>query len=234
MKARTLAVALHDVEPGTLERCALIRQWLAERGVDRVTLLAIPHAGERKLEPDGACADWLRIRMSDGDAIAQHGMHHHRRHAASRSRDWLADRQGGDAAEFVGLNAQQTAHAVGAGRALLAAAGLQPHGFVAPAYAYTPHLRRTLRSRFAWSAGLLTVQGARPLRVPAYGLGTSTTFKRRTSPAILRTGGVLSIRVLRLDVHPADLDHPRHIAALDDVLGRAAGRRPVTYDELAA
>jgi predicted deacetylase len=232
VKARTLAVALHDVEPGTLERCALIRQWLAERGVDRVTLLAIPHAGERKLEPDGACADWLRIRMSDGDAIAQHGMHHHRRHAASRSRDWLADRQGGDAAEFVGLTARETVDAVDAGRALLAAAGVEPRGFVAPAYAYTPALRRAVRSRFSWYGGLLAVQGARPLRVPAHGLGTSTTFKRRTSPAVLWIGSSLATTVVRLDVHPADFDHPRHIAALDGVLDRAAGRRPVTYDEL--
>ena len=38
----TIAVALHDIEPATFERCALIRDWLDDHGVDRVTLLVIP------------------------------------------------------------------------------------------------------------------------------------------------------------------------------------------------
>ena len=39
---RTLAVALHDIEPATFERAALLRDWLDDLGVDRVTLLVIP------------------------------------------------------------------------------------------------------------------------------------------------------------------------------------------------
>ena len=39
---RTLAVAVHDIEPATFERAALIRDWLDDLGVDRVTLLVIP------------------------------------------------------------------------------------------------------------------------------------------------------------------------------------------------
>jgi hypothetical protein len=232
--ARTLAIALHDVEPLTLDRCRFIRQWLADRGADRITLLAIPHAGPRALEPDGACADWLRARAAAGDAVAQHGMHHQRHRRAGPARAWLADRQGGDAAEFIGLTEQETADAVDAGRTLLTAAGLTPHGFVAPAYAYTRALRRALDSRYAWYGGLLGIHAARPLRTPAHGLGTSTDFKRRTSPALLRIGVSLPTSVVRLDVHPADFELPSHVSALDAALGRAHDRRPMTYDELAA
>jgi len=39
---RTLAVALHDIEPATFERAALLRDWLDDLGVGRVTLLVIP------------------------------------------------------------------------------------------------------------------------------------------------------------------------------------------------
>ena len=39
---RTLAVAVHDIEPATFERAALIRDWLDDLGVSRVTLLVIP------------------------------------------------------------------------------------------------------------------------------------------------------------------------------------------------
>ena len=231
MRRGALAVTVHDVEPGTLERCRAIRGWLADRGVDRVTLLAIPDGAADSLEPDGACAQWLRARAQAGDAIAQHGLRHRRRRCANPARDWLADRQGGDAAEFVGLEARETAEAVDRGLALLAAGGLRPRGFVAPAYAYGSALRRALRSRFVWYGGLLAVRASRPVHTPAHGLGTSTGLKRRTSPLALRIGARLPAAVLRLDVHPADFDLTTHVAALDAVL-RAQRRRPMTYDEL--
>jgi hypothetical protein len=38
-----------------------------------------------------------------------------------------------------------------------------------------------------------------------------------------------------VDVHPADLEHPRHVLALEWVLGRAGRRRgAITCDELLA
>jgi hypothetical protein len=44
---------------------------------------------------------------------------------------------------------------------------------------------------------------------------------------------MLSGDLLRLDLHPADLDHPRSVAAVERVLRRARDRDAVTYDELA-
>src|SRR6266436_7517563 len=72
-----IAVALHDIEPATFERCALIRDWLNDHGVDRVTLLVIPARdlhplGERSPEMVG----WLSERRRAGDSIAQHGFQH--------------------------------------------------------------------------------------------------------------------------------------------------------------
>jgi len=40
--------------------------------------------------------------------------------------------------------------------------------------------------------------------------------------------------VMRLDIHPADFDLPRHVATLEALLDRAAGRAVVTYDQLVA
>jgi predicted deacetylase len=229
-----LAVCLHDVEHHTLDRCRLIRQWLSNRGADRITLLAIPSGRSGPLVAEDDCACWLRERAAAGDAVAQHGLHHRRSQPAGRTRGWLADRQGGRAAEFVGLTPAQTVAVVHAGHELLRAAGLRPRGFVAPAYAYTTALRAELRRRFDWYAGLLVVHGPRPLRAPAYGLGTSTAFKRRTSPLVMRAGARLPAGVLRLDVHPADFELPRHIDALDAVLAHTTGRRAVTYDDVTA
>lgn len=220
----SLAVALHDVEPATFERCALIRDWLDDIGVERVTLLVIPAP---QLHPfparSPALANWLLDRVDAGDAVAQHGLQHRR----TRSRPLR-----GVAAEYPGLDAATTVASVEAGRNVLTAAGLEPRGFVAPGYAYTGALRAHLAARFDWWATLLTLRGAAPARTPALCFGTSGPLKRAVSPVLVRAGGALAGRVLRLDLHPADFDHPRHVLALERVLLRARDRTPVTYDDL--
>ena len=40
--------------------------------------------------------------------------------------------------------------------------------------------------------------------------------------------------VMRVDIHPADFDLPGHVATLEALLHRAAGRDVVTYDEILA
>jgi predicted deacetylase len=241
---RRIAVALHDIEPATFERCALIRDWLNDHGVDRVTLLVIP---ARDLHPLGErspeMTTWLAECRAAGDSIAQHGFQHERTRRAGLSPQSLLCSPTRRSGEFVGLDAAETQRAVNAGWRLLKLAGIEPDGFVAPAYAYTPELRSVLPRHFRWWAGLLGVhrralsadeQRAR-LLAPAWGRGGDGVLGRAFSPALIRAGGLLSGRTLRLDLHPADLQHPRQMLALDRVLDRAGRRREaITYDELAA
>jgi predicted deacetylase len=118
---------------------------------------------------------------------------------------------------------------------VLKLAGLEPRGFVAPAYAYTPQLRDALALRFSWWADLLRLHDDRGGRLaPAIAVGGSEAIVRATSPWALRACARLAGATLRLDVHPRDLDHPRHMLALESVLRGARSRRPATLDELAA
>lgn len=232
-----IAVSIHDVEPATYERCALMRDWLTDHGIDRVTLLVIPapdlHAfSDRRPE----LVDWLDERRRAGDAIAQHGFQHRQLRRALLPRQFLARLQGGRSAEFVGLDEDETRRAVLAGRRVLKLAGIEPRGFVAPAFAYTHALRETLASSFEWWASLSRLYRPAELRgtlAPALCLGTSSAAKRLASPVLVRAGGLVAGPLLRLDLHPADLDHSRHIGALEGVLKRAHRRTAVTYDELA-
>ena len=48
----------------------------------------------------------------------------------------------------------------------------------------------------------------------------------------MRAGAALSRQLLRVDLHPADFDHPRHVAAVERVLECARDRLAVTYDDL--
>jgi predicted deacetylase len=237
-RTRQIAVALHDVEPATFERCALIRDWLSDHGVDRATLLVIP---ARDLHPLGErspeTTSWLRERQRAGDSIAQHGFQHDH----LRRRGGVLGARAGGAPEFLGLDEEETRRAVDAGWRVLKLAGIEPDGFVAPAYAYTPQLRRVLPRRFRWWAGLLRLhqtliapgeRGADPL-APAWGTTAEGHLQRLLAPALIRTGGVLARTTLRLDLHPAALAHPRQMLALEWVLARSAPRRvAVTYEQL--
>jgi predicted deacetylase len=245
---QTLAVALHGIEPATYERCALIRDWLDDHGVDRVTLLVIPArdlhpVGERSPEMVG----WLSERRRCGDAIAQHGFQHVPLRAGSSPRQLLARAQGQRVGEFSGLDPEETRRAVHAGWRLLKLAGIEPDGFVAPAYAYTAALRQALSLRFRWWAGLLRVHSAPSLLAatrhdrseigqlaPAWSFAASGPLSRVLSPPLVRAGSLLPTSTLRLDLHPADLQHPRHMMALEWVLERSAcSRTAVTYEQLA-
>jgi hypothetical protein len=236
-----VAVALHDVEPATFERCALIRDWLADHGVDRVTLLVIP---ARDLHPLGErspqIASWLSERARHGDAIAQHGFHHERPRPSGFSARAALRPERVRCAEFLGLDAREAKRAVDAGWRVLKLAGVEPSGFVAPGYAYTSALVRALASRYRWWAGLwrlhdpLQSSRARGRLAPAWGMGPDSPLARLVSPPLIRLGALLCGEVLRLDVHPSDLQHPRRVMALEWALRHGRGRDAVTYDELLA
>ncbi len=191
-----------------------------------MTLLVIP---ARDLHPLGerspAMVDWLLERRG-GDSIAQHGFQHAPR-GVSHATSARAPR-----GEFAGLDGEETRRAVHAGWRVLKLAGIEPDGFVAPAYAYTPALRAALALRFRWWADLLRVHRTRSQAAsegsgalsPALSLAGSGSFNRVFSPPLLRLGALLPTDTLRLDVHPAYLQHPRHMLALEGVLARAGGR----------
>jgi predicted deacetylase len=238
---RTIAVALHGIEPATFERCALMRDWLSDHGIDRVTLLVIP---ARDLHPVGERAPemvlWLNERRSAGDSLAQHGFQHVCRRRVGTRRRILARANPQRSGEFVGLDSAETRAAVSAGWRVLKIAGIEPDGFVAPSYAYTPALRETLQRRFRWWASLLRVHDiatgvprAREPLLPAFSLFSGGPLGRVFSPPLARLAAVLPSQNLRLDLHPADLRHPRHMMALERVLQHAHGRIPITYAELA-
>ncbi|HEX7609939.1 MAG TPA: DUF2334 domain-containing protein [Solirubrobacteraceae bacterium] len=242
-RSPTIAVALHGIEPATFERCALIRDWLGDHGVDRVTLLVIP---ARDLHPVSVRSPemvaWLCQRRLAGDSIAQHGFCHSAPRRGISHRRLLDLAPGQRAGEFVGLDTGEARSAVHAGWRVLKLAGIEPDGFVAPAYAYTSALRGALGQRFRWWADLLRVHAAESLLeartrtplVPAWSLATTGLLARTVSPPLVRMGSLLAAGDLRLDLHPADLEHPRHMLALEWVLSRNGRRRTaITYRELA-
>ena len=217
-----LAVALHDVQPTSFDRCALIRDWLADMGIARMTLLVIPAPRMKPFfQSSPELAVWLRERRDAGDAIAQHGFVHPR--PAPRP-------------EFVGLSRPTAREKLSAGRRLMTWAGLPPSGFVAPGYAATGWLPRELASSYDWWATFTRVRslvGVGTGFAPVIGLDTSSRWRREMSLAAVELTGRLRTGAVRLDLHPTDFDRPRHVLALERLLDRLSDRAAVTYDELA-
>jgi uncharacterized protein len=212
-----LAVAIHDVEPASFERCALIRDWLDDHGVDRVTLLVIPAPDLHPFHDSSPeLADWLGERARGGDAIAQHGFQHR---CLRRVRD--------PAAEFAGLDAADTRRAVRAGWRVLRLAGVTPRGFVAPAYAYTPALRATLAGTYEWWATVTRVERA------AGGSTLALALRLDRTTWVARLGAAAAGSLLRLDLRPGDLDRGGRIGAAEAVLRQCRRRTAVNLDDLA-
>jgi predicted deacetylase len=244
-----IAVAIHDVEPATWERCALIRDWLSDHGVERATLLVIP---ARDLHPLGGrspeMSSWLIGRRAEGDSIAQHGFQHERLGARPRARMRLLGAVRRREGEFAGLDELQTRRTVDAGWRVLKLAGIEPDGFVAPSYLYTPQLRRVLPLRFRWWATLLRIEYAPATEAteaaestgrrergltPAWSVGAPSSLGRLIAPSVIRVGARVAGNTLRVDVHPTTLEYPRQVRALESVLVREGRRRKsLTLGEL--
>lgn len=214
---RTLAVTIHDVEPRTFRRVQEIRCWLTDRDINRVTLAVIPAAD---LHPVGTrspmLSAWLRSRVARGDAIAQHGLQH---------------RGGGP--EFAHLGPEESLGRVRAGLAMLRDVELDPHGFIAPAYGYTPALRQVLAESFDWFGERSLVHGsASSLHAQALAFDASTAIGRLLTPWFTRVRVPFCGALLRLDIHPDDFALRRHIAVIERILAATAQRRVTTYDDL--
>ena len=171
---------------------------------------------------------WLAECAGRGDAIAQHGFQHRASAAAPR--------RSNPAAEFLGLDGDETRRAVEAGRRVLRLAGVRPRGFVAPGVRLHRRAARDAR-------GVVRLVGepVAHLRAGALDAGAGADpryLERREAPGVAVAGAAGALAagdLLRLDLHPADLDHPRHIGAVEGVLQRAHRRvrHAVTYDDLA-
>ncbi|WP_249009088.1 DUF2334 domain-containing protein [Conexibacter sp. DBS9H8] len=212
-----LAVTIYGIEPRTFAAARLMRRWLTARGVGVVTLAVVPAADRHPFATRSPhLAAWLRARVARGDAVAQHGFH-----------------PGVGDPEFRRRHPDDCAQRVLAGRRLMAAVELDAHGFIAPAYRYTPALRMLLLTHFDWFAERHHVQGThgrltaetQPLRGP---LARVPPSLERAVRRARRSGAP----VVRLDISPAVIEVPALTHRLERRLAGACWHDAVTYDGL--
>lgn len=232
-----LLVSIHDVTPAFASDVRTLWEMASSRGVMPALLVVPSWHGAWDVEKDSGFCDWLRERAAEGAEIFLHGERHDEVGTRRRWRDharawWRTAREG----EFLTFSRGEASARIGRGLARLRGIGLDPIGFVPPAWLARPAtfaavgdhaLRFTEDDREV----VLLDRGMR-LRAPVMRWSTRESWRAVASDVVARVACLRYTResLVRVALHPSDLRSRRVVESvartLDELLGRAA---PTAY-----
>jgi len=237
---KSLVVSIHDVSPSTGNRTKEILSDLKSVGVSRVSLLVVPDHHHRGLvSANPAFAAWLCAECAAGNEAVLHGFFHLRKNKATDdpvkrliTRSYTAGE-----GEFFDLDRPEARRLLDLGKTALKNCGVEPAGFIAPAWLLGPEAEQAVReSGFEYTTRISTVVDFR----------TETTHSSRSLVWSVRAAwrrtcslawnALLAEKnreswLLRIGIHPPDWDHPRIRRQILQIIGKAlAARSPMTYD----
>jgi uncharacterized protein len=236
---RALVVSIHDVSPLTRNVVSEIVHDLCEAGVNRISLLVIPnHHMKAPIVENPAFCEWLG-EMAEGREIVLHGYFHMRPAGAGGWWDAVVtEHYTAGEGEFYDLPQPEAASRLGRARREFAIAGLEPKGFIAPAwllgdeaekavrdagFEYTTRLRNftdLVTGRQTMSQSLVWSVRSEWRRILSLWWNASLARKLREVP------------LMRVGLHPADWRHERiRKQAMELIRAALAGREVITYDD---
>jgi predicted deacetylase len=234
-----LVVSLHDVSPHTRENCEQALTALDHLGIKQCSLLVIPdhhHRGHFLNDPV-FCA-WLKAQADHGHEIVIHGYYHQReRRAAESTVQKLTTRfYTADEGEFYDLDRAtatalfQTAHAD------FQKLGLDPSGFIAPAWLLSSEAEAALRDcgcEYTTRLGsVLDLRHARLHLSQSLVWSVRSAWRRKLSLAwnALLFRRLAANSLLRISIHPVDAKHRAIWAQITSLIAWAlSDRPPLTY-----
>lgn len=225
-----ILVTIHDVAPPLMPHVRRLWDLCAAHRV-RPGLLVVPEwHGAWPIERDTECVAWVRARAAEGAELFLHGERHDEVGSARGWRDQArafgrTNREG----EFLTLEYDAARAKVDRGLARLRALGMDPIGFVPPAW-----LARDAGHRAARDAGLAVSEDDGTIYVFQAKRMIASPVVRWSSRGALRAYGSLlqaelrwrlqrAAGVIRIALHPADLDHPATAKSVDRELDRWLG-----------
>jgi uncharacterized protein len=235
-----LLVSIHDVSPAQAE--AVQRLWDLCMSYSVIpALLVVPNwHGQWPLEEHSDFVLWLHGRAEEGAEIALHGERHDETGLPRQNKDrWRAIGKTKGEAEFLTLDASAAGERIARGLQRLRQLGLEPTGFVAPAW-----LAKADTYRIAAEAGLTFSEDDesvrllslnRRIRSPVVRWSARTSARAWGSVAVARARWLLQRNTScpRIAFHPGDLQHPAVSASLGPTLSRWVGRHaPGRYADL--
>jgi uncharacterized protein len=239
MSARSLVVSLHDVSPRTRPACERILAELGSLGISATSLLLIPdHHHRGHFLDDAMFCEWLRGLAGKGHETIIHGYFHQRARregetpiAQAMTRIYTADE-----GEFYDLDRATARDLVAKARDEFCGIGLDPHGFIAPAWLLGAEAEAALRELGIGYTTLLgsVVDFKRDASHRSQSLAWSVRSAWRR--AVSRMWNALLFRrlatnpLMRISIHPVDIEHPAIWRQIHTLITRAlADRKGLTY-----
>lgn len=239
---RVLIVSFHDLSPHCRETCRQFLSEVQEIGIDRVSLLVAPrwHGGEA-FTKDPSFVEWLRSLAESGHELCLHGYTHRAERvtggpiARAMGRVYTASE-----GEFYQIDRTEARKRIEAGIELFQNAGLPMSGFTPPAWLLSAEGREVLREKgILYTTYLHRVENlvsGTQTYAPTLVFSSRSPWRRVVSLAWVRLWYLINRRtpVLRLAVHPNDLNYPPIRSTILQLATWAVqSRMPITYKELA-
>jgi predicted deacetylase len=239
----TLIVSLHDAHPGSRAQIAEQLAFLHAYGITRTSILVVPdfhHEGG--LARDAEFCRFVSAWQEQGHEIVLHGYYHDRRESPPENLATLfwtrlyTNRE----AEFLDLPAKVARERLERGRSIFAAQRWRARGFVAPAWLMADYLPTLLSELgFAYTTRLRAIvpldPDAAPIDSQSLCYSTRSGWRPLASCAwnkqLFRR--LRESRLIRLSLHPRDLEFPLIRRQVDQIVRAALTRgfQPATYAE---
>ncbi|MBI2796986.1 MAG: polysaccharide deacetylase family protein [Gemmatimonadetes bacterium] len=212
----TLLVSIHDVTPALQPQVESLWALCRARRVTPALLVVPNWHGEWPIERHPAFLDWVRARAADGAEVILHGERHDevglpRTFSDSVRAFGRTNLEG----EFLTLDRGPALERIERGLALVRAQGLDPSGFVPPAWLMKPGTIEACRSagfRFTEDDGAVYLLGDGVRRVPSPVVRWSGRAPLRAWASVGMAEARWQLQrgagCVRIAYHPSDLDHP--------------------------
>jgi predicted deacetylase len=216
----SLLVSIHDATPALEDGVRRLWDMCAARGLSPALLVVPNWQGDWPLARHPGFVRWLRERALGGAEIVLHGERHSR-------------------GEFQTLDRAAARERIDRGLGCLRALGLEPAGFVPPAW-----LAREVGHAAASDAGLGFSEDERSIRLFPTGRRLASPAVRWSARTPVRAWGSVVVaggrwllqrraRYPRVALHPQDYAHPRTTRNLPETLDRWLTRHePISYAAL--
>lgn len=235
-----LVVSIHDVSPRTWAATEKMLADLADDGVSRVSLLVIPdHHRRGAILDDAGFCKWLREAVAAGHEVVLHGYYHLRERRAGDgfAAKLITESYTAGEGEFHDLEENAAADLLQKGRDEFRGVGLDPTGFIAPAWLLGRDAARAVRRLgFDYTTRIDRVEDLRTGRnfasqslVYSVRSGWRRAVSLGWNEFLLRALGKRPL--IRIGLHPPDWE----FAAIRDharkcVMRALVGREPMTYE----
>jgi hypothetical protein len=245
--AKSLIVSLHDAHPGSHAAIAEQIALLATYGVTRSSILVVPEFHhEGSVTRDQTFCDAVTTWQAQGHEIVLHGYYHDRKESPRETLGTLfwtrlyTSRE----AEFLDLARDTAQQRLEKGRALFESLGWRATGFVAPAWLMAEGFTNLLAEmNFAYTTRVSEIIPLLPgvnRVIPSQSLCYSARAAwRRVASGVWNKhlfGRLRETNLIRLSLHPRDLEFPLMRRQIDQILRASLKRgfKPTTYGEYVA